>query len=52
MFSAICHISNKIGVAYVRGLPLPTLDKFVKFDGVVLRNAPNSVGTIALLMII
>ena len=39
MFSALYQISNKIGPAYGHKLPLPTVEEFVKFDGVVVRDA-------------
>ena len=38
MFSSLYQISNKIGAAYGHKLPLPTVDEFVKFDGVVVRD--------------
>ena len=44
MFSVLYQISSKIGVAYGHELPLPLVDKFVKFDGVVIRDATHGRG--------
>ena len=44
MFSSLYQISNKIGAAYGHELPLPTVDEFVKFDGVVVRDGIHGRG--------
>ena len=44
MFSSLYQISNKIGAAYGHELPLPTVDEFVKFDGVVVRDGVHGRG--------
>ena len=43
-FSALYQISNKIGAAYGNELPLPSVDEFVKFDGVIIRDAIHGRG--------
>ena len=44
MFSALYQIINKIGAAYGQELPLPTVDDFVNFDGVVVRDGIHGRG--------
>lgn len=36
MLSALYQISNKIRATYGHKLPLPTVENFVKFDGVII----------------
>ena len=44
MLSALYQISNNIGAAYGHELPLPLVDEFVKFDGVVRRDGIHGRG--------
>ena len=37
MFPSSYQLSNKMGARYGHKLPLPTVNEFVKFDGVVVR---------------
>ena len=44
MLSVLYQISNKLGETYGHRLPLPIVDEFVKFDGVVIRDAIHGQG--------